>query len=129
MATRAEFRAKWTARLADARQLHALVPLEHVAAEVLADLQQLEQVDNDVLAIQEAARLSGYSEDTLRRMIAHGKIPQAGRRNKPAIRRADLPRKPGHAAALPSETQGDQLSPRRRIVLDATTTPPGRRGA
>lgn len=121
MTTRAELKAKWTARVSEGRLLNALVPLERVAAEVLADLMRVDEVENDVLSIREAAGASGYAEDTLRRMVAYGQVPNSGRKNKPAIRRSDLPRKPGHALALSLRSEDDQFSGRRRIVLDAKT--------
>jgi hypothetical protein len=107
----------------EGRRLGAVVPLETIATEVLGALRELELADADLLTIQAAAELGGYSEDHLRREIAAGRIPNAGRKHKPAIRRADVPRKPGHTA-LPNGPGDGQLSPRRRIVLEATTTPP-----
>lgn len=55
----------------------------------------------DVLTLAEAARLSGYSADHLRALVAEGKIPNAGAKYRPAIRRADVPRKPGATPAAP----------------------------
>ena len=121
MATLGELVAKWEARRLDAARLGALAPIATVAADVLDDLRQLAAADNDVLSVKEAALLGGYSSDHLRRELAQGRIPNAGRKSKPAIRRADVPRKPGHP--LPPSTVGDQLDARRRIVRDATTPP------
>jgi hypothetical protein len=45
------------------------------------------------LTLAEASRESGYSERRLRELITEGRIPQAGRRGAPRIRRADLPRR------------------------------------
>ena len=61
MTTRAELKAKWTARVCEGRLLNALVPLERVAADVLADLTRVDEVENDVLSIREAARASGVN--------------------------------------------------------------------
>lgn len=52
-----------------------------------------------LLTLAAAATESGYSVDHLGREISRGKIPNAGRRNAPRVRRSDLPKKPG--AALP----------------------------
>ena len=48
----------------------------------------------ELLDLKEAARESGYSADHLGRLVRDGKIPNAGRRNAPKIRRIDLPRRP-----------------------------------
>ena len=48
----------------------------------------------ELLDLKEAAQESGYSPDHLGRLVRDGKIPNAGRRNAPKIRRADLPRRP-----------------------------------
>ena len=48
---------------------------------------------NSSLTLSEAARESGYSEDHLRHGVASGKIPNAGKRGAPRIRRIDLPTK------------------------------------
>lgn len=121
MATLAELREKWEARRADGERLGTLAPIASLAADILADLQQLATGDDTVLTIAEAARLSGYSADHLRREILHGRIPNGGRKRKPGIRRADVPRKPGHP--LPGAAADATLGIRRRIVLEATNTP------
>lgn len=60
MATLHELLAKWEARCAEGAELRALAPLERVAADVVADLRQLQLGDDDVLSIREASLLSGY---------------------------------------------------------------------
>ncbi len=56
--------------------------------------------DDASLTLTEAARVSGYSTDHLRRELREGHIPNAGRKHAPRIRRGDLPRKPGHGSDL-----------------------------
>lgn len=118
-----ELRARWEQRRADGEQLGAMVRLDTIAANVLRDLRELELAGEDVLTVRESAALGGYSEDHLRREIAAGHIANAGRRGKPALLRRDVPRKPGHIATLPATTGDGQLSPRRRIVREASLTP------
>ena len=48
---------------------------------------------NEELTIKQAAEESGYDEEVLRRAVRDGRIPNAGRKGSPKIRRADLPRK------------------------------------
>lgn len=64
---------------------------EKHAAELL---QAIRETDAEVLTLSEAASVSGYSADHIRALVASGAIPNAGRRNRPRVRRGDLPRKP-----------------------------------
>jgi hypothetical protein len=63
---------------------------------------QLEQAlaaeDGELLTLQQAALLSGYSADHLGRLVRQGSVRNMGRPRAPRLRRGDLPRK---AAALP----------------------------
>jgi hypothetical protein len=56
---------------------------------------------DELLTLQRAADESGYSLDHLGRMLREGKIPNAGRRAKPLIRRCDLPVKSSRRKARP----------------------------
>ena len=51
----------------------------------------LQVLDEDTLSLVQAARESGYSVDHLGSLVRRGEIPNAGRRNAPRIRPADLP--------------------------------------
>lgn len=124
MSTINELLAKWQARRVDPLAARGLVPLGDIAGEVLADLEALAGAEADqVLSLTEASVASGYSVDWLQKQVAKGAIPNAGRRGKPGIRRADLPRRPGRP--LPSTPRAGQFAGRRRIVLDARPTTPG----
>jgi hypothetical protein len=60
--------------------------------------------------LTEAARESGYSVEYLGRLVRHGMIPNPGKKGSPRIRRCDLPRKPGGAAAdARPRTEGDSV--------------------
>lgn len=48
----------------------------------------------EALSLQEAAAESGYAYDTLQRMVADDRIPNAGEKGDPRIERRHLPRKP-----------------------------------
>lgn len=53
----------------------------------------LQEAAGEVLNLQQAAAESGYTADYLGRLVREGKIPNAGRKHAPKIRRQDLPRK------------------------------------
>lgn len=99
MSTADELRAKWEARQRDPLAARALVPLGELAGEVLADLQALARAAaGEVLSLQEAAAVSGFSVDHLRHLVAKGRLENVGRKGAPRVRRGDLPKKTGRAA-------------------------------
>jgi hypothetical protein len=49
----------------------------------------------EALTLSAAERESGYSYSTLQQMVADGEVPNAGEKNKPRIRRCDMPKKAG----------------------------------
>ena len=54
----------------------------------------LEAFGAETLTLDAAAKVSGYSPDYIRKQIAAGELPNAGRKNAPRVRRADLKAKP-----------------------------------
>jgi len=87
----------WRARAEELRRYGAepqAVTLEATAAELEASIRAM---DGEELTLQEAALESGYSERRLRELLASGEVPQAGRKGRPRIRRADLPKRAGAA--------------------------------
>lgn len=89
-------------QLADAWREEAERLRERYGADRLAHLsevhaRELERLVNagldEELTLTEAADLSGYSKSHLRHLVSEGEIPNAGRKGRPRIRRADLPRK------------------------------------
>jgi hypothetical protein len=82
----------------------AAVAWEAAAAELDAALRE---VDGEALTLSEAAAESGYAARTLRQMVAEGTLPNAGRRNAPRIRRADLPRRPAKARPTDYDARAD----------------------
>jgi hypothetical protein len=89
--------ATWRARAAD---LERFAPPAAEAFRVAADEldAELREAAGEALTLSEAAEESGYAPRTLRQMVAEGKLPNAGRRNAPRVRRADLPRRPSKAS-------------------------------
>ncbi len=68
---------------------HAML-LESCAEELESALQQQH---DELLNVTEAARVSGYSREHLGRLLKEGRIPNAGQRSAPKIRRGNLPTK------------------------------------
>ena len=48
----------------------------------------------ETLTLEQAEGESGYSYGALQKMVADGRLPNAGGHHRPRIRRCDLPRKP-----------------------------------
>ena len=49
---------------------------------------------DELLTLDQAAKMSGYSKRQLHHLLANESIPQAGRKGSPRIRVGDLPSKP-----------------------------------
>lgn len=83
----------WRARAVD------LEPFSPSAAQAFREAAELlEQTlgrSDEAVTLKDASRLGGYSVDALQRMVAAGRIPNAGRKGKPRIRLGDIPKKPG----------------------------------
>jgi hypothetical protein len=82
---------EWDARAAifrDHKEERLARTYEKVSEELKAALQE-EQ--NTLLNLHEAATISGYSPDHLGRLVREKKIPNFGRNGAPRIRRKDLP--------------------------------------
>jgi excisionase family DNA binding protein len=50
----------------------------------------LNAAENELLSVEEAARRTGRSRDTIERAIRKNRLPNAGRRGKPKVRAGDL---------------------------------------
>ena len=63
--------------------------------------EEVRRVSLETLTLAQAGRESGYSYHALQKMLADGRLPNAGVRHRPRIRRGDLPKKPssGHEGA------------------------------
>lgn len=79
-----------------------------------AELEQcLARHADETLNLQQAGVESGFSPDHLGRLIRLGRLPNAGRKNAPRIRRKDLPLKNGSSAPASPTT----FLPRERADL------------
>src|SRR2546422_10233878 len=68
----------------------------------------LEAFGAETLTLDAAAKVSGYSPDYIRKQIAAGELPNAGRKNAPRIRRADLKAKPQSGRGRPTRPSEQQ---------------------
>lgn len=94
------------------RQAHAL----ESAADDLE--RRLPEWRLEPLTVEQAAAESGYSRSQLYNLLSEDKLPNAGEKGAPRIRRCDLPRKPGHDA-VELETAED----REPVERDADGNP------
>ena len=67
------------------------------------------------LTLDKAAEESGYTADHLSRLVRDGTVPNAGEPGSPRIRRADLPRKPGHRGQ-PASLVDDPIPSRMQMA-------------
>ena len=99
--------AHWRAQAAE---LERFAPAASQAFRDAADqLDNVLQSDEESVTLAEASRLGGYSIDALQRMVASGKIENAGRKGRPRIRLAHVPTKPGHVGYLQNSKQRSRL--------------------
>lgn len=105
------FRARWLQRRDDARGLYSDEEISHLIEVLLDEVEamRLDELREDV-DLPTAARLSGYHESTLSRMVERGELTNTGGYGRPRFRVVDLPYKAGRAqmAALRCRVLGDQ---------------------
>jgi hypothetical protein len=68
----------------------------------------LEAVGAEMLTVADAAQVTGYSPDYIRKQIAAGALPNAGRKNAPRVRRGDLKAKPQSGRGRPVRRDVEQ---------------------
>ena len=94
---------------------HAEEPVARAYEKCATELDEaLQEQDERLLDLQEAAELSGYSADHLGRLVREEKIQNAGRPGAPRIRIKDLPRK--ISEVLPAADTFDHLPSATAIV-------------
>lgn len=64
----------------------------------------LSEHGDEALTLGEASRESGVPAETLRKQIASGRVPNAGRKHAPRVRRADLPRRTPKVSSVDVDT-------------------------
>ncbi len=68
----------------------------------------LEAFGAETLTVTDAAQLTSYSPDYIRKQIATGDLPNAGRKHAPRVRRGDLKMKPQHGRGRPVRRDAQQ---------------------
>lgn len=87
-------RTTWRARREEFARFRAIVDGATLCDALLADLEfTLAARDDEALTLRDAAALSGYTADHLARLIRQGRLPNAGRKRAPLVRRRDIPLK------------------------------------
>ena len=104
--TRQDFEAKWSTLRDEWSRRGFSAPVGPIVAELLADLAAVARDEGmELLTLTQAAQRSGYSSDTLGRMVANGTLQNMGRKNAPRVRAVDLPRKALGPASRISQVQ------------------------
>lgn len=114
--TRDELREIWFARHAEWLQFTVHVDGAQVIAAFLADLDSVTVSEaGEMLSLAEGARISGYSREHLARLVREGKIPNSGEKQRPRIRRKDLPQKANSSLARGKSSAYSALSDARSL--------------
>ena len=97
---------RWRNRADDHRRYAPPVAaaLDDVVSELVEDDHRIATA---ALTLAQASAESGYSAGHIGRLIAEGRIANAGKKGAPRIRRGDLPRKPKPAEPPPQCENGD----------------------
>jgi hypothetical protein len=107
----------WREEAVRLRTRYAAVELAHLAETCAAELEAAIRTEFDeLLTVVDAARECGYSASQLRRLLAQGAIPNAGRKGSPRIRRGNLPRKARASADRERAAPAAEKRGRGRVV-------------
>ncbi len=119
-------RMRWLARRDELRRLRALVDGAELCDALLADLDAALRAEHSaLLSLREASRVCGYSADHLGRLVRAGILPNAGRRNAPRVRLADLPRRAGASGSHDDLTlRRDSIRSRVQIARSVLSSKP-----
>ena len=115
-----ELLLRWSERQRDFARMGALVKGECLCADILLDLEQLRASEDEAtLPLDDAAYISGYSTDHLRRLVREGKLPCVRRGRELFFRLRDLPKEPGAIDVTLCATY-DPVADARRVARRRT---------
>ena len=90
---------EWRTRSGELRRMGLSQPADQMDA-MAAELEdRITEWLDERLTLEQAAKESGYTYNHLQASVSDGKLPNAGERGEPRIRRRDLPVKGGHRGA------------------------------
>ncbi len=69
--------------------------------------QWMRERELEKLTLVQAAKESGYGYSALQKMVADGRLPNVGEKNRPRMRRCDLPRKPSRLVLIQENGEPD----------------------
>ena len=119
--TRDDFQEKWSALRDEWSRRGFSAPVGPILDELLADLRSVDRDEGaELLNLTQAALRSGYSPDSIGRMLRTGLLVNRGRKNAPRVRAADLPRKPLRLRGRPLHVR-----PARQTARASHLTPDG----
>ena len=107
---------QWRERAAELRRWADAngAAIAHEAAANQLEL-AIDATADELLTIGRAAAESGYSTDHLSSLVRQGRIPNAGRKNTPRLRRSDLPMRPKNVARA-SRRRYDAVADARALL-------------
>lgn len=114
--TPSEIRDRWLARRDEFRRLKASVDGAALCDELLVDLASIVNDPNEKpVSIRQAAKLSGYSEDHIGRLVRDGKLGNVGRKHAPRVLPSALPRRAKLALAATTRAPYDATADARSL--------------
>lgn len=114
--TRQEFATRWRARRDELARLGAHVEGAKLCDEVLADFDAVTTAEDEaVLGLHDAAAISGYCADHLRKRVRRGRLRATKRGRRLYFRAGDLPRKPA-VVDVPPLRAYDPVADARRVA-------------
>jgi hypothetical protein len=107
---------RWLRKREEFARVGALVSAQSLIDEFLLDLRSVtEERSSELLTLETAARLSGYSADHLARLLREGKVPNSGQKHRPRISRKDLPEKRNSSLASARDSRYDPAADARSL--------------
>jgi hypothetical protein len=108
---------RWSIEAAALRERYDSPQLAHLTMRHADELRAaIAASGNQLVTLRQGARICGYTDDHLGRLVRSGALANYGRTHAPKLRVSDLPQKP---KALRDATSRNTHSPRKRIVLAA----------
>jgi hypothetical protein len=114
--TRQELVARWTSRQQEYERVGAQVDGVKICGDILADLEAVfTSEDSELVPLAQAADLSGYSKDRLRKMAKLGLLLHEKRKRRLYFPKGSLPKKARKIDA-PKASGYDPVADARRVA-------------